>query len=157
MTTPVRLAILGAAAVIAVVAFLVLRPGEDEPQRAADNGAASPAAAEPDPSEDEATDQGSTQETSPTSAEEDRPTTIRVRDGAPVGGVKEVRAEKGDTVRLRVISDQADAAHLHGYDIEKEVGPGTAASFRFEADAEGIFELELHGSGTQIGSLRVEP
>ena len=29
--------------------------------------------------------------------------------------------------------------------------------FSFDANAEGIFEIELEGSGTQIGKLVVEP
>jgi hypothetical protein len=47
--------------------------------------------------------------------------------------------------------------HLHGYDIERPVGPGEPATLRFRADLEGIFEMELHGSGTQIAELEVRP
>jgi hypothetical protein len=37
------------------------------------------------------------------------------------------------------------------------VGPGQPARLRFTADAEGVFELELHGTGTQIATLEVRP
>src|SRR4051812_5414760 len=34
--------------------------------------------------------------------------TIRVRNGQPVGGVKEIELHKGDRIRFRVIADAAD-------------------------------------------------
>jgi hypothetical protein len=56
-----------------------------------------------------------------------------------------------------VTADAADEAHLHGYDITKELGPGKTARFRFKADIEGVFELELHHSGAQLAKITVEP
>jgi len=47
--------------------------------------------------------------------------------------------------------------HLHGYDISRDMKPGSRARFSFEANAEGVFEVELHGPGTQIAELTVEP
>jgi heme/copper-type cytochrome/quinol oxidase subunit 2 len=86
------------------------------------------------------------------------PERIRVRAGQPVGGVKTITVEKGDRVRIRVSStDTADEIHLHGYDTYADVAPDRSARFSFKADLEGIFEIELHGSGTQIGRLVVEP
>ena len=68
-----------------------------------------------------------------------------------------VIAAPGDTIRFTVSSDQSDEVHVHGYDLEKPVGPGAPARFSFSADADGIFEVELHGSGAQIASLEVQP
>ena len=46
---------------------------------------------------------------------------------------------------------------MHGYDLERPVAPDAPARFSFTADADGIFEVELHGSGAQIASLEVQP
>jgi hypothetical protein len=83
--------------------------------------------------------------------------TIVVKNGKPVGGVEDLTVNEGDRIRFRVTSDASDEVHVHGYDIEKEVGPGGPASFDFPASIEGLFEAELHGSGEQIAELRVEP
>jgi hypothetical protein len=80
-----------------------------------------------------------------------------VKGGEPVGGVEEIEIENGDRAMIDVTADAADHAHLHGYDIEKDVGPGQTAKFRFKADLEGVYELELHDSGAQIAEIRVNP
>ena len=80
-----------------------------------------------------------------------------MRGGAPHGGVKSLRVDRGETGRLRVLANTADEVHVLGYDIERPVGPGQPANLRFRADIEGIFEVELHESEEQIASLRVEP
>ncbi len=78
------------------------------------------------------------------------------------GGPAEIRAKNGDTVVIVVSSDAPDDIHLHGYDIEKKVGPGTPARFRFKANLEGEFEIESHvaedaGRDPLVGTLIVEP
>lgn len=83
--------------------------------------------------------------------------TIVVRDGAPVGGVAELEYDAGEQVRFRVISDEADEVHVHGYDVGQEIPAGGTATLSFPADIEGIFEVELHGSEKQIAELRVNP
>lgn len=153
--TGTRIAIVVAALALAVVAFVVLRPNDETPSRAADNGSSTPPVAST-----------ARTEPAPASAEEERserpeateqPVRITARDGAPVGGVREIRATKGERVEIVVASDQPDELHLHGYDIERPVGPDAPGRLGFEADAEGIYELELHGSGQQLASVRVEP
>jgi ABC-type glycerol-3-phosphate transport system substrate-binding protein len=83
--------------------------------------------------------------------------TIVVRNGEPVGGLQELEYDAGDEIRFRVSSNQADEVHVHGYDVEKEIPAGGAVTIAFPADIEGIFEVELHGSETQIAELRVNP
>lgn len=83
--------------------------------------------------------------------------TIVIRNGEPVGGVEELEYSAGDEIRFGVKSNVADEVHVHGYDVEKEVPAGGTATLSFPADIEGIFEVELHGSGTQIAELRVNP
>lgn len=83
--------------------------------------------------------------------------TIVVRNGEPVSGVEELEFNAGDEIRFRVSSNQADEVHVHGYDVEEEIPAGGSATLDFPADIEGIFEVELHGSETQIAELRVNP
>lgn len=83
--------------------------------------------------------------------------TIVVSNGEPVGGVQELEYNAGDEIRFRVSSNQADEVHVHGYDVEEEIPAGGSATLSFPADIEGIFEVELHGSETQIAELRVNP
>jgi len=85
------------------------------------------------------------------------PPTIVVRDGRPVGGVRELSFDAGEQVRFRVRSDVADEIHVHGYGLTADVAAGKAAAFAFPADIEGIFEVESHESGEQIAELRIEP
>lgn len=83
--------------------------------------------------------------------------TIALKNGKPVGGVKELTYEAGDRIRFEVDSDVSDEVHIHGYDLEKEVEAGGSVVFDFPAAIEGVFEGELHGSGEQIAEIRVNP
>jgi hypothetical protein len=82
---------------------------------------------------------------------------ITVRNGRPVGGVKELSYNSGDRIRFVVTSDVADEVHVHGYDIAKDVRAGGSVRFGFPAKLEGVFEVELEGRGEQIAELRVSP
>lgn len=136
MSGPQRYGLVGLAAVIAVGGFALARPGDDEADEPASRPAAQTASA-PDP--------------------EPEVHRLRVRGGEPVGGVTEIGAEKGDTVSLSVSTDAPAHVHVHGYDIVRDAAPDAPARFRFEADVEGIFEIELEDTHTQIAELRVEP
>ena len=83
--------------------------------------------------------------------------------------------KQGDTVTLRIDTDEHGTFHLHGYDIEREVGPDDTATMEFLANATGKFDITFHPGGESeeheeeehdeghegeeklIGSLRVEP
>src|SRR4029453_6097587 len=83
--------------------------------------------------------------------------TIVVKNGEPVGGVRELEYSAGDQVRFEVESDVADEIHVHGYDLMKDVPAGGAVTFSFPAEIEGIFEVELESRGAQLAQLRVDP
>ncbi len=142
-----RLGLIAFAAVLIVAAFVLLRPTEegtksDEPSEpAAQTETASPtktqrAEAKPRP---------------PEVAE------LRIRDGKAAGGARTIGFRTGETARIDVSSSTPGEIHLHGYDIQKPVTPGTTTKVRFEADIEGIFELEDHGSGQELASVKVSP
>jgi hypothetical protein len=83
--------------------------------------------------------------------------TIRMRGRAPVGEPRTLEYESGDTVRLRFRSDVAEEVHIHGYDRYVQVPANGTARTRFKANAEGIFEIESHGSGELLAKLEVSP
>jgi hypothetical protein len=83
--------------------------------------------------------------------------TIVVKDGKPVGGIRQLTYNEGEQVRFKVDSDVSDEVHVHGYDIMKDVKAGGSVSFDFPATIEGVFEAELEGRKEQIIELTVNP
>jgi FtsP/CotA-like multicopper oxidase with cupredoxin domain len=139
MSRSQRTALVVAALAVAVVAFLVLRPGdEDEPE-----GTAATTTEQTDTGSHNAAPQTTT-ETEPPPPPEPAVTRINIAGGAVQGGAKTVEVEQGDPVRIVVTADAPDEIHLHGYDITRTAAPGRPAQFRFKADAEGEFEMESH-------------
>ena len=88
---------------------------------------------------------------------EPRIATIEVRGGEPVGGVQELSFPAGGTIQFEVVADASEEAHLHGYDVSQDVGPGRVARFAVPADSEGTFELELEHTAVSIAEISVEP
>ena len=141
MSNQQRIALVVAALAVAVVAFFVASPGnDDEPERSAGT---TPAQTESEANGDDSAEAQPT-ETEPSPPPEPEVTRIAIRGGTVAGGVKTIDVVKGDTVRIVVTADAPDDIHLHGYDIEREVAPGQPARFRFKANAEGEFEIESH-------------
>jgi plastocyanin len=152
-----RIGLIVAAVLVAVLAFVIASPGDDDEGDQAAQTTTTPQA------ETSATEI----ESAPTETETPAPvkavvTGIEIRGGEVVGGPAEIRVTHGDRVLLTVTSDAADDIHLHGYDIEKKVAPGQPAKFRFIAELEGEFEIESHvaedaGRDPLLGTLIVEP
>jgi plastocyanin len=80
---------------------------------------------------------------------------VAVKDGKVTPATHRVPVAKGDTVKLVVTTDTADAVHVHGVDIEKETTPGTPVTITFVAKDAGIYEVETHESGLQLLQLEV--
>ncbi len=129
-----RIGLVVGALIVAIVAFVVAQPGDDDDSTPSSSG-----------TQTQTTSDGGTEtETQPEEPAEPPVTSISVKGGVIAGDVKSIEVAKGDTVRIVVSSDVDDEIHLHGYDIEKEAAPGKPARFRFKADVEGAFELESH-------------
>lgn len=141
-----RLTLILVAVVAAAGAFLLLRPGDDDEKSAA-------------PTTTQTTAASTETETETERAEPEAPRAerIAVRGGEPAGGVRNIDVTRGDTVRLTVTVDAPAHVHVHGYDLLRDATPDRPARFRFEADAEGVFEVELEDTATQIARLKVEP
>jgi hypothetical protein len=71
--------------------------------------------------------------------------------------VRHLTFRKGDRIRFAVVSDAPGEVHLHGYDVERELTPGRRTRFNLPATLEGRFEVELHGTNTQVARLDVTP
>ena len=154
MTGTNRIAVLAVAALVAVVGFFVAQNAADDGTDAASTpttqqtAAAAPQQAEPSSTPEEA---------APAPAPKPKPPLIVVEGGQPEGGVRDLSFEKGGEVDFRVRSTTADEIHVHGYDETVPLPAGETVRVRFPADIDGRFEVELHGSGTQIAQLEVTP
>ena len=119
---------IAAVVVIAVVAFIALKPGDDEKKTASNPTQSKPQVIQ-----------------------------IKVQNGKPVGGIRPITVNKGDEVRFAVTSDVSDEIHVHGYDFMKDVKAGGKVSFDFPAKIDGEFEIELESRAEQIAKLTVNP
>ena len=63
------------------------------------------------------------------------------------------RVKNGDTVVLLITSDEAGTIHLHGYDLEDELGEEGVTRMEFVANLEGRFAMAMHparSAGTRM-------
>jgi plastocyanin len=149
-----RLGLVALAVAVAIAAFVIAKPGDDDAK--VDGTPAAETAKEPTATSPSAQDP-------PADGPDAAPLeTIELTEHAVSGDPARIDVAKGQTVRFVVKSDAPDEIHVHGYDIEKEVAPGEPARFSFKADIEGVFEIESHeaehaGKEAKIASLVVEP
>jgi hypothetical protein len=80
---------------------------------------------------------------------------ITVARGQVVGGVKRAQLDVGKSVTVRITSDVAEELHVHGYDLKRELTPGTPVELTFTADIPGVFEVELEHAGLKVAELQV--
>ncbi|SED70947.1 hypothetical protein [Streptomyces sp. TLI_105] len=66
-----------------------------------------------------------------------------------------IELKKGELLTLRVTGDRADTLHVHGYDRELPLSPGTTATLTLTVDRTGLFEVETHDSGLVLTQLVV--
>jgi len=136
---------------VAIVAFAIAQPGEDD---GGEQGNAGETSAETAPT--------ATAPSAPKPPPDGPDATVIELTGHAVDEVSDIEVAKGDPVRLIVRSDEPDDIHIHGYDLERPAGPGKPARFMFPATIEGIFEIESHeaehvGKDALIARLVVEP
>ena len=155
MTRGQRITLIAAAVAVAIVAFVLVSPGGDDTAESPTQ----PAGGREEPSRRGAARE---QPAGPGRADSPRPAgaveELRIRGGEPAGGVRSIKVEQGQTVRITVTStDTEEEVHVHGYDLIEPVAPAQPARLTFEADLEGIFEVELEGSHVPIAELEVRP
>jgi hypothetical protein len=76
---------------------------------------------------------------------------LRLTGGQVPQRMRLIRVQQGDSVRLRWTSDRPVVLHLHGYDIERKVEPGSVAEMNFVAHAAGRFSVEEHKTDAKGG------
>jgi hypothetical protein len=143
----------GVAALAAIVALFVVLSGDD------DESTSAPVAEETtavDPGEGSGEEGGRREGPGQEPATPPRETIV-VAGGEPRDGVNRLEYEQGDQVRLEVRSDVDEEIHVHGYDLYEQLTAGERTRFSFAAEIEGVFEIELHGSGAEIARLTVRP
>lgn len=75
---------------------------------------------------------------------------LRVSAGKVIGAMMTdngvIRVSRGENIELRWSTDEPLDIHLHGYDIEKTLTPGTDVNMSFNAYATGRFPITVHGA-----------
>src|SRR4051794_22379040 len=144
MSTGRRLAVLAGVIVVAIAVLVIARGGGDDETTTT-------------------TPTNTTAKTKTGTATNDTPAPaiplhrIVVKDAKPVGGIQQIKVNKGDPIRIAVASDTADEIHIHGYDLMKDVEAGGGVRFAFKATSDGNYEIELEEHKEQIAQLTVEP
>jgi len=82
---------------------------------------------------------------------------IKVERGRVAENMRLIRVKQGDVVKLRWTSDQPLVVHLHGYDVEKRIAPGSAVEMAFTAYATGRFPVHVHAQGSRGGAHEEAP
>src|ERR1700730_8034737 len=77
--------------------------------------------------------------------------TLTVANGRVPDNMRLIRVKQNDVVKLEWRTDKPLTVHLHGYDIEQELQPGTVTEMTFTARATGRFTVEPHIGRTPSG------
>lgn len=77
--------------------------------------------------------------------------------GGEVDGPDLFEYALGDLVEITVLTDVADEIHVHGYDLMFDAEPGIPVEISFEADAQGIFEVEMEANHLLLFEIQVTP
>lgn len=93
--------------------------------------------------------------TSGSAAEADVVIEVGFAGGAVTVDRDRVEVTQGQTVGIILASDVEESAHVHGYDLSVPVAAGDTAEVTFVADTPGVFEVELHESGTFLFEILV--
>ena len=76
---------------------------------------------------------------------------LAITDGHLPANMRLIRVKQNDIVKLDWSTDKPISVHLHGYDIEKAIKPGTVTQMMFVARATGRFPIEPHIGKTPAG------
>jgi FtsP/CotA-like multicopper oxidase with cupredoxin domain len=72
-------------------------------------------------------------------------------------GDPDIKVQEGDEVTIKVVSDEAEELHVHGYNVFVDLEKDKPATLSFTANISGRFPYELEHSGTEIGTIEVQP
>jgi hypothetical protein len=157
MTRGQRIGLIAAAVIVAVVAFLIIKPGDDNGSSDSSKPAGTQTTQPASPTTPDKTDTSPGGTGTTTNPAEPEIPPIEIKNGKPVAGVEKFQFKKGDTIVFAVKSDEKHEVHFHGYDIAKDVPAGGTVVFKVPAKIEGIFEVEIEDTKTQIAEVKVTP
>lgn len=80
-----------------------------------------------------------------------------IKDKRLVSGPETLKVTEGDTVTIKIISDEDEEFHIHGYDNSVDLEKDRQAEVTFTANLTGRFVYELENSKVDIGALEVSP
>ena len=69
---------------------------------------------------------------------------LRIENGRVPESMRRIRVKQNDVVKLKWSADRPMSIHLHGYDLESKIAPGTVSEMAFTARATGRFTVERH-------------
>jgi len=69
---------------------------------------------------------------------------LSIENGRLPENMRRIRVKRNDVVKLRWSADRPMTVHLHGYDLEQKITPGTVSEMTFTARATGRFTVEPH-------------
>jgi hypothetical protein len=143
--------VVGSAAVLVGLFFLLREPDADAPAGAQTTTATTAAT----------TTTPATTATTATAAVEPPPPPaprrlrVLVRNGRVAGGIRTFGVSRGERFVVVVRADVADHVHVHGYDRFADVGPGRPAQIALRATIRGRFDIELEDRHLLIARLEV--
>ena len=70
--------------------------------------------------------------------------TLEIKDRALAQGNTTLEAKQNDKITIELTSDELVNYHLHGYDLEGDVGPNMPVTMEFDAYATGSFPFTIH-------------
>src|SRR5437773_5492508 len=76
---------------------------------------------------------------------------LTIANGRVPDNMRLIRVKQNDVVKLEWRTDKPLNVHLHGYDIEQGLKPGTVTEMTFTARPTGRFTVEPHCGHTPCG------
>jgi hypothetical protein len=130
-----RIGLLVAAVAIAVVAFVIAKPG----------------------SSDNNNDSTTTQAAGKGKPAGPKTFRIALKNHQVASGPKVISVKHGDSAVIVVSSDKPETVHLHGFEIEHEITPSKPGRYAFKAKNEGAYALESHTTEKKLATVQVVP
>jgi hypothetical protein len=78
---------------------------------------------------------------------------LSIRSDDRSGAQRVLRATHGDKLAIEWSTDKTVVVHIHPYDIEQKVEPGTPSRSEFTARISGRFPIEAHFASTSKGKV----
>lgn len=82
---------------------------------------------------------------------------LEIKEGKLTSDTNTFTFTQGDTIEITMTSDTNGEVHFHGYDKHLELRNEQPVKLEFLLDTAGKFPFELEESGTELGTLIVNP